>query len=134
MKKISIIIVAIITIFLTGCTGPKTYEEISYQQLNEMIENKQDFILLLGANTCSACKSYKFALDKVIEKYKIDIKYIDNDKLSDDEYADLQSNFYFTSTPITIFVEKGKEKERMTGNKKYSQIVEKLKEKNYIKE
>lgn len=135
MKKILILIVTTVTAFcLTGCGGPKTYDEVTFQELNDMIENKEDFILMIGAESCSACKSYKIALDKIIEKYKLDVKYIDNDKLSDDEYADLQSNFYFTATPTTVFVENGKETDRMVGNKKYSQTVEMLKEKKYIKE
>lgn len=134
MKKILIVLITITTLFLTGCGGPKTYDEVSYQELNNMIKDKQDFILMIGAESCSACKSYKFVLNKIIEKYKIDIKYIDNDKLSDDEYADLQSNFYFTATPTTVFVENGKETDRITGNQKYSKTLEKMKEKKYIKE
>lgn len=135
MKRILIIILSTIAIFtITGCGGPKTYDEISFNQLNEMIEEKQDFILLLGAESCSACKSYKFALDKVIKDYNLDIKYIDNDKLSDDEYGELQSHFYFTATPTMVFVKQGKESDRMVGNKKYSETVEILKEKKYIKE
>jgi len=134
MKKILILIVMVTAFCLTGCGGPKTYDEVTFQELNDMIENKEDFILMIGAESCSACKSYKIALDKIIEKYKLDVKYIDNDKLSDDEYADLQSNFYFTATPTTVFVENGKETDRMVGNKKYSQTVEMLKEKKYIKE
>jgi len=135
MKKILTFLVSIVTIFcLTGCGGPKTYDEVTFQKLNDMIKNKEDFVLMIGAESCSACKSYKIALDKIIEKYKLDVKYIDNDKLSDDEYADLQSNFYFTATPTTVFVENGKETDRMVGNKKYSQTVEMLKEKKYIKE
>lgn len=135
MKKILTILITMIAVFcLTGCGGPKTYDEVTFQELNDMIKNKEDFVLMIGAESCSACKSYKVALDKIIEKYKLDIKYIDNDKLSDDEYADLQSNFYFTATPTTVFVENGKETDRMVGNKKYSQTVEILKDKKYIKE
>lgn len=135
MKKILLGLTTIIAIFaLTGCGGPKTYDEITYDELNKMINNKEDFVLMIGAESCSACNSYKIALNKIIEKYKIDIKYIDNDKLSEDEYANLQSNFYFTSTPTTVFVENGKEKERMVGNKKYSETVKKLKQNKYIKE
>ncbi len=135
MKKTLIIIITVITIFtLTGCTGPKTYDEISFTQLEEKINSKEDFILLIGAENCSACKSYKVVLEKLIEKYKLDIKYIDHSKLSEDEEADLLSNFYFTATPTMVFIKKGKEIDRMVGNQKYSKTLEKLKEKNYIKE
>ena len=135
MKKILIIVISVITIFcLTGCGGPKTYDEVIFEEVNNMIKDKEDFILMIGAESCSACKSYKIALDKIIEKYKLDIKYIDLDKLNEDEKADLQSNFYFNATPTTVFVEKGKETDRMVGNKKYSQTVEILKDNKYIKE
>lgn len=135
MKKILILIgIVIATFCITGCDSPKTYDEITLEEVNKMINDKDDFILMIGAETCSACKSYKFTLDKIIKKYKVDIKYIDLDKLTEDEQADLQSHFYFTATPTTVFVEKGKETDRMVGNKKYSQTVEKLKDNKYIKE
>ncbi len=134
MKKIILILTIVLTVFtLTGCGAPKTYDEISYKELEAMIKEKQDFILFIGAETCSACKSYKVTVNELVKNNGVDIKYIDNDKLTEEEYADLMSNFYTTATPTTVFVKDGKETDRIIGNKKYSSLEKTLKEKGYIK-
>lgn len=137
MKKIILIITTITALFLTGCAGPKTYDEISYSELKQMQKNKEDFVLFIGSNTCSACSTYKITVNKIVKEYKVDIKYIDISKLSEKEESELVSNFAFTGTPTTVFVTKGKEKDthnRINGNQKYSKVIEKLKENGYIKE
>lgn len=101
-----------------------------------MIEEKQDFILMIGSETCSACNSYKITLNKIIENYGIDIKYIDISKLDEEQTDYLLEHFPFDATPTTVFVNKGKEKNqdnRMIGNQKYSETEKILKEKGYIK-
>ena len=134
MRKIIILVVSLILIFgLSGCK-PKTYDEINLNELNTMLENKEDFVLMLGATHCSACSAFKITLNKIVEEYGIDIKYIDNDKLTETEQDELLSKFYFSSTPTTVFVRNGKESDRMVGNQKFSKTVSILKEKEYIKE
>lgn len=138
MKKLVLILLMAFIVFgLTGCGGPKTYEEISYTELKEKLNNNEEFILFIGAETCSACSAYKIGLNKVIEKYHVDIKYIDIDKISDTELADLKSLAYFSGTPTTVFIKNGaedKDKKRIDGNVKYSKIVSVLEENGYIKE
>ncbi len=131
-KTLIILITTILTFTLVGCGGPKTYDEINYNELETMIKNKEDFILFIGAESCSACEAYRITVNKLVENNKVDIKYIDNDKLSDDEYSELMANFYTTSTPTTILVKKGKETDRIVGNQKYSKVEKTLKEKGYI--
>lgn len=138
MKKVLIgLIIVISTLCLTACMGPKTYEEISYGELQDKINYKDDFILFIGAETCSACKAYKHALNKAIENYGIDVKYIDIDKISDDQLADLKSIVYFSGTPQTVFITNGKNdenKKKIDGNVKYSKLVKTLEKYGYIKE
>ncbi len=134
MKKILILICAIF--LLSGCNSNKTYHEISYKRLNEMIDNKENFVLMIGSETCSACKNYKVTLNEVISDYNVDVKYIDLSKLSDEEESILISTFSITGTPTTVFMTKGNEEDnynRIVGNAKYSKIVYKLKENGYIK-
>ena len=136
MNKIIILALLIVPLFLTGCT-PKTYEEVSYNKLKTMIDNKEDFILLIGAAHCSACEAYKPTLNKVITDYHLAVKYIDLDGLSDPEYEYVLANFDITGTPTIVFVKKGQEvssQNRIVGNEKYSKTVEILKENGYIKE
>ena len=137
MKKGLFIIATIVLVFcLSGC-GRTTYDEITYSELNNMIEAKDDFVLFIGSETCSACSSYKITLNKLIEKYHTDIKYLDISKLSEKESSELQSRFPFTGTPTTVFITNGVEKNtynRINGNEKYSNVLKKLIKNGYIKE
>ncbi len=133
MKKLLLIC---FIIFLAGCSVLKTYDEISYKNLNKMLNNKEDFVLFIGSSTCSACDSYKLTLNQVISKYNVDIKYIDLSKLSEKETSKLTAMFPISATPTTVFVKDGKEEDtynRIIGSVKYSKIVQKLKENKYIK-
>ena len=121
----------------TGCSGNKTYNEISYEQLNNMLDNKESFILFIGSSTCSACSTYEVTLNEVIEKYGTDVKYIDLSKLTSKEESELVSMFPITGTPTTVFITKGEEKDtynRIVGSVKQSKIIEKFKENGYIKD
>ena len=134
--KVKKIIILIITIFMvTGC-GNKTYHEISYDELDQMLEEKDDFILFIGSSTCSACASYSVTLNGVIEDYGTDVKYIDISKLSKAEESRLVSLFPIDGTPTTVFIEDGEEKStfnRIEGAAKRSKITDKFQENNYIK-
>ena len=136
MKKIIILLTIILSIFIiTGCAS-KTYDEINYNELEKMINEKQDFILFIGSETCSACSSFKITVNELVKNYKVDIKYIDVSKLTDSEEEKLIEQFPFDATPTTILVKKGKETgddNRIVGNQKYSKIEKILKEKGYIK-
>ena len=55
MKKIlkKILFMVILVLSLTGCGNKiKTYEEISYKQFVQKIENKDSFILFIVAESC----------------------------------------------------------------------------------
>lgn len=133
MKKLLILIA--IVFMLTGC-GKTTYDEISYSELNNMIDNKEDFILFIGSSTCSACAAYEITLNDIIKEYNVDVKYIDLSKLSDKEESALTSQFPINGTPTTVFITDGDEQDthnRIDGNQKMSRIVSKFKENGYIK-
>lgn len=134
MRKILILIVALF--MLTGCGGNKTYDEISYDELNKMLEDKQDFILFIGSDTCSACNTYKGTLNDVIEEYGTDVKYIDLASLSEAQESSLISKFPITGTPTTVFITNGEEEDthnRIVGSAKKSEIIEEFKDNGYIK-
>ncbi len=137
MKKGLLIITTMVMIFcLSGC-GRTTFDEISYNELNNKLEAKDDFVLFIGSETCSACTAYKITLNKIIEKYHVDIKYLDISKLSEKESSELQAKFPFTGTPTTVFITNGVEKNtynRISGNEKYSSVLKKLIKNGYIKE
>lgn len=134
MKKI-ILLIGII--FLAACSSVKTYDEINYKDLNNMLKNKNDFVLFIGSSKCSHCKEYEVSLNKIIGEYNLDIKYIDITKLSEEQYSELTSKIPISGTPTTVFIEDGEEKDtynRIVGSVKYSKILEKLKDNNYVKD
>ena len=134
MKKILILFISLF--MLTAC-GNKTYDEISYDELNKMLEKKQDFILFIGSDTCSACNTYKGTLNDVIEEYGTDVKYINLASLSKTEESSLVSKFPINGTPTTVFITNGEEEDthnRIVGSAKKSEIVNEFKENGYIKD
>ena len=132
------LVLATVALFISGCGSTKTYTEISYTDLNKMLDDKESFVLFIGSATCTHCASYKVTLNKVIDENNVDgVYYIDVDNLSEKDTSSLQAKFPFSGTPTTIFIEKGQEEStfnRIEGEASYSEIVDALTENNYIKE
>lgn len=137
MKKIMFMIMVSALIFLTGCgnknQGP--YQELTLDELKGKVEAKDDFILVLGASTCSACASYKFTMAEVVEKYDVTVYYLEGDKLEAEEKAELLKMVYYASTPTTVYFTDGKASSthnRIVGAANYDAVVEDFKDNGYI--
>lgn len=139
MKKILILILTIVVLFMTGCGTKKntTYQEITYNILNQKLESKDSFVLVIGKTGCSACAKYKTTMESVIKDYNATVYYIDLAKLSDEDNAKVYSKYVITATPTTIFFKDGVETstyDRIVGSTSYSKIVENLKKHGIIGE
>jgi predicted bacteriocin transport accessory protein len=123
-------------IFLTGCSdSDKVYTELSYDELQTKLDNKDSFVLVIGSSTCSACAKYKETMREVVKDKKVEIFFLDLNQLTDEEYAKIYSKYVVTSTPTTIFISEGLETstyERIIGAAGYSDIVQSLKTHGYI--
>lgn len=134
MKKFMILLFLML-IFVVGCGKRTTYDEISYKEFNELVENKKSFPLVIGSSTCSACSLFRPTMEAFISKYNIDVKYIDISKLSEDESNYLMSYVGFKSTPTTIFFEDGKQTStvyRIVGSVSMDEVVSAYKRMGYI--
>ena len=134
-KKILFIIMIALLFVATGCGNETTYHEVSYDELNKMIEKKESFVLVIGSETCSACESYRPTMEKIITNYNIRINYINVYQLSQEEKAGLLKNVYYANTPTTVYFEKGVATEtynRIVGAATYDTVVESLKKNGYI--
>lgn len=140
-KKRAIILGTICLVILIGAfIGDKLLSksylaEIKYDEVMEKIDNDEDFILLVSQTTCTHCMDYKPKLEKVANKYKINVYYIETDLLSDEEEAELKKHFSFRGTPQTIFVVDGKEETaatRIDGDVSEEKIISKFKSNGYI--
>lgn len=114
------------------------YTEISYSQLTEKVNNKDDFVLFIGRETCSACSMYKKILNSRFKtEYKnVTIYYIDLDKLSDEESATFNSTYDYSVTPTTVVLTDGKVQstiDKVTGADCYDDLIGLLTRKGIIK-
>lgn len=136
MKKVLLLLVCAI-ILLTGCSGKlTTYKEVEYKKVNEMLADKEDFILYIGSSKCVQCTSYTIALNRVIKKYQVKVYYIDITNFTEEQEREFSRKFKYNGTPTTVFIEDGEEKttyKRINGNQPYDKIVETLRKNNYIK-
>lgn len=56
MKKVLILMIVPL-LLICGCSK-KTYTEISYDEFKQKIDNKESFILFIGAESCAHCATY----------------------------------------------------------------------------
>lgn len=140
-KKKVMILVIFCLLILAGAViadrmmGKSYFNEISFNDIMEKIENKDDVVLLISQTTCSHCISYKPKLKDVANKYKLNIYYIDVDLLNEDEAKELKSKISYTGTPVTVFLKNGEEKtaaNRINGDASKDKIVKKLKNNGFI--
>ncbi len=139
MKRLFCLFGLIITVvFFTGCSQLKTYEEITYDHLMDMLEQKQSFILFIGSSDCSHCATYEPKLNNVIKEYQVKVYFIDVSKLSDVENSKLNAKIsYGNATPMTVFIKNGSEENsynRIRGDQDHDVIVSMFKKNGYIKE
>ena len=135
-KKVLFIIMVALLFVATGCGKETTYSEVTYDELNKMVENKESFVLVIGSETCSACESYKPTMEKITTNYNVKINYINVYPLSDEQKAGLLKLVYYTSTPTTVYFEKGQATgthNRIIGAANYDDVLASLKKNGYIK-
>ena len=114
----------------------KYFKELSISELQEKIDNKESFILVISQTTCSHCAEYKPRIKKVLAKYEVTGYYIEKDLLSAEETIQLNNIANISGTPATIFITDGEEKSsstRITGARSTDVIISRLKAMGYIK-
>ena len=136
-SKILVIFVMFITIFICGCSN-KGYVEVSYEKLNKMVDDKKTFALFIGKKTCTACDAFKVILNDSYKKYakEFPIYYIDLDKLTTEEKVKFNATYNFSGTPTVVVIENGAFSNSnvcLQGADEYSSMIEKFKDKGYIK-
>lgn len=110
--------------------------EISFSELQEKVNNKDSFILVLSQTGCSHCAEYKPILKKVLNKYDVVAYELVTDLINKEENAKLKDIANFSGTPTTVFIVDGEEVNtynRIVGSASESKIVSRLKAMGYIK-
>ena len=85
MKKFKFLVILLALFLISGCS--KSYlKEISYDEYKKLLEDKETFILEVMSDDCTACKDFRPKLAEVASEYQIEVKYINIDKLTADQY------------------------------------------------
>lgn len=141
LYSILMVIIVILGIFIfINSKVIKTYKEISFNELTDLVDSGDKFILFIGSDSCSHCTIYKETLNIVIKKHHVLVNYIDISKISDEEIAYIKARFAFSATPTTVFIGEGKDEvsERVltkkVGSLDSNKVIDLFKEYGYIKE
>lgn len=92
---------------LTGSVG---LNKISYNDYKEMVENDENFVVIIERTGCGWCEQYMPIMEEYVAEKKIPVMYIDTAELSESEYNELSStNDYLRKnqwgTPTTLFMQ-----------------------------
>lgn len=135
-KKLKLVLLVVpIIMMLTGCKNG-SYNEIDYETFENLLEEKENFVLVVGSSQCSHCSDYQVTMDEIINEYGLDIKYINIVNLSEKEKSKLDAKTHYNySTPTTVFFDDGKLDNTSTirGNQSKENVIKKLTKKGYIK-
>ena len=137
MKKIKVLILLLFSVLLlSGCSNDSYLKDLSFSELKNKIEAKEEFFFVVTQDGCSHCEAYVPVLTKTLNKYKITGYNLNLSKLSESDNKEFEELFKTEGTPTTIFVKDGNEisiLQRIYGEATEDQIVQKLKNNNYIK-
>ena len=145
MKKNNIIILVasilliILISFLIICnlnSGGKLIK-LSYKEVQNKIDNKETFVLVLSQSTCSHCADYKPKLINIAKENNINIYYLDYDTDTYDTEKILKFFNFDGGTPTTFFYKDGEElslMDRISGDVSKQTLLNKLKKLEYIKD
>lgn len=128
MKKLIVLILAAL-VLLTGCsTNSGPYTAVTSVEAQRKLEEKQSFVLVYGSATCSACNEYKEIMKKVVDKYDVEVYFLEVTQSNSSEVTSFIKNSLGsteTSTPQTFVVIDGVVKSKTVGTQTQG-IVEKL--------
>ena len=109
MKKI--IAMILVLLVLAGCSKNKEgrFSRIYSQTCRKMIEEKQSFVLYVGADSCDKCAQYREILIKLFESNPMTVYYIDMDREDEHEFKDLVYNYLYRCEvlPTTYIIKEG---------------------------
>ncbi|MEE0967625.1 MAG: hypothetical protein U0L85_11350 [Bacilli bacterium] len=122
-KEISVfglVIVIFLGLFVYRQMTFKNYKTISDTKLSTMVENKEDFIVVLGDSTDDTMYSFQSIMAEFTTKNRdTNLYYLDTNELEDaDQY--IQDTFHLASDyPVTLVVKEGEVTAKKEGALQY---------------
>ena len=131
-KKIKYLLIGILAIILTGCSNSNVITDIDYSKLEEMIDNKESFILEVVQTGCSHCEEFSPRLRAVLKTNDKDAYSLNLYNMTDEErkkFNELTTSV--SGTPTVLYFKDGKETpHKINGavsNEKIKEFLEKIK-------
>ena len=130
-KKIKYLLIGILAIFLTGCSNSNVITDINYSKLEEMIDNKESFILEIVQTGCSHCEEFSPRFRAVLktndkEAYSLNLYNMTEEESK--KFSELTTSV--SGTPTVLYFEDGKEtSHKINGavsNEKIEEFLEKI--------
>lgn len=139
MKKLILASIMLLLI-LAGCSSKDagvTFIDIT--QLDEKISNNEDFVVILGQDTCIACLAYKPTLEEVVKNKDVEIYYVQivstwsiASKQAVIDYFEEDLGQTVQGTPTTYFIKDGVVEDSVLGEQQYLTILGLLETKGYV--
>lgn len=133
-RKIKFLLIGLFIVILTGCNNSNTITEINYSKLEDMIDNKDSFILEIVQTGCSHCEEFSPRFKAVLKTnnlkaYSLNLYNLNNEER--EKFSKLTTNV--TGTPTVLFFKDGSETSiKITGAVSNEKIEERLKDAGYI--
>lgn len=131
-KKIKYLLIGILALILTGCSSSKVITDIDYSKLEEMIDNKESFILEVVQTGCSHCEEFSPRFKAVLKTNDEEAYSLNLYNMTDEErkkFNELTTSV--SGTPTVLYFEDGKEtSHKINGavsNEKIKEFLEKIK-------
>ena len=110
--------------------------ELTYNEIKEKNNKKEDYILIVSRSDCSHCMEYKPKVEQVAKENKITVYYIDYDSENEKTQEKFLKEFKLDgSTPMTLFIKEGKEVSilnRLEGDVDKDKIIDRFKKMKFI--
>ncbi len=134
---IAVIVIALgVSLFILKDDN-KNLISLDKEALQEKIDNKDSFILVVSREGCPHCEEFLPVFKDILKEYDVTAYVVDIAKYSKDDRTYLNSVANISGTPTTVFIEKGEEKStvtRIVGSSNRKAIISRLKSTGYIKE
>ena len=108
---------------------------ISVSELQEKIDNKESFMLVVSQTGCPHCEQYLPELESALNEYDFKAFIINLTNLNSDDAKTFSNMVKVTGTPTSIFYKNGEETtslNRINGSVSKSNLIERLKSLGYI--
>lgn len=122
MKKyIKYILLTLISFIVIGCTSNDDslfYKNSYAYEIRESIENKDDFVFIISASTCSHCEEFKPIAEAVANELNVLVVYTDYDLDKMDDIRNLFTDYELDiqGTPTSFVVIDGQLVHKIEGS------------------